>query len=144
MWQGRGMLFFSWVPRFQRIILLSPLMTLGSWLHYILNTVFCSVRSTWLVIGPEGKRYDHLWKTPKSQDRFFHWITKVFLSQAKDIKNLWGSVGYSPERREQSSLVRLSAQTQHPHTTSCSHYCSLQLMLTAKVQGLLCFPCSWC
>lgn len=29
-------------------------------------------------------------------------------------------------------------------TTSCSHYCSFQLLLTAKVQRLPCLPCSWC
>lgn len=83
-----------------------------------------------------------IWKKPTLRDTFFTGLLRLFLFKWKNA-NSWGA-RVVLQREGSSHPGEARPQKQHPCTTSCSHYYSLQRMLTAKVQRLLCFPCSWC
>lgn len=70
----------------------------------------------------------------------FHQDSKVARSQEKGERT--GRWGLLPRGKGAVIPGEHHHQERHPHTTSCSHYCSFQLLLTAKVQRLPCFPCS--
>lgn len=145
MCESCGIFFFSECQAFSGQLHFYP-----SWLWDLefetkksLNTRDFAMWSILLSISLRRKRQSMTaWREFQICSEKKNYATINFFFLCKRSRELGGRLVLAREKSSSpwwGSLPRPSTLT-----TSCSHYCSFQLLLTAKVQRLPCLPCSWC